>query len=207
MRPRTDDRFHASRRSFLRALASLALWPAAGAAAGAAGRVESLIGACLAEAGGAPRPLAEGSEIFVGDLVSAGENARLAMLLGADTHVRLGARTRLKIDRFLVSAGGELRFDSGPLVIDRDEGAPPLPLRARSPYGMIALRGTRVFAGPSNGRFGVFVARGVVDFTAGGKTVRLTTGEGSDVRRPGDPPSPPARWSETRAIEALQSVY
>ena len=80
-------------------------------------------------------------------------------------------------------------------------------LRLRSPFGTIALRGTRVFAGPSKGVFGVFVERGIVDFTAGGVTVRLSAGEGSDVRRPGDKPTPPSRWGSERALDALASVY
>ncbi len=80
-------------------------------------------------------------------------------------------------------------------------------LRLRSPYGVIALRGTRVFAGPSKVAFGVFVERGVVDFTAGGATVRLTAGEGSDVRRRGDKPTPPQRWGSERVLDALSSVY
>lgn len=80
-------------------------------------------------------------------------------------------------------------------------------LRLRSPFGAIALRGTRVFAGPSNGVFGVFVDRGVVDFTAGGATVRLMPGEGSDVRRQGDKPTPPRRWPPERVDAAMISVY
>ena len=80
-------------------------------------------------------------------------------------------------------------------------------LRVRSPFGTIALRGTRVFAGPSNGVFGVFVERGVVDFTAGGAAVRLTAGEGSDVRHPGDKPTPPRLWGDERVRDALISAY
>ncbi len=108
------------------------------------------------------------------------------MLLGSATRVHLGASVRLRVDKFLAETGGELRFDSGPLVIDRDERSPPMNLRVHSPFGMIALRGTRFFAGPSNGVFGVFVERGVVDFTAGGANGAAHRGRGigrSSARR------------------------
>ncbi len=199
--------FSADRRSVLGGLACATAFVRTVFAAESVGLVEASIGAANAEARGVTRSLVTGADIFVGDLVSTSQTARLVMLLGAATRVRLGANTRLRVDKFLAATGGELRFDSGALLIDRDEGAPPTNLRARSPFGTIALRGTRVFAGPSNGKFGVFVERGIVDFTAGGATVRLTAGEGSDVQRPGDKPSPPKRWPSERAVDALASVY
>lgn len=199
--------FSDGRRRLLAALACLAAFPTRAFAAAQIGLVESSVGPAAAEARGVSRPLASGADIFIGDLVSTSEVARLVMLLGAATRVYLGARTRLRVDKFIADAGGELRFDSGPILIDRNESAPPVNLRARSPFGAIALRGTRVFAGPSQGKFSVFVERGVVDFTAGGATVRLTAGEGSDVRRPGDRPSAPTRWGSERAMDALLSAY
>ncbi len=195
------------RRSVISGLACAATIPSAALCVSPIGSVESAIGSAEDEAHGVKRPLATGAEIFIGDLVSTGAAARLAMLLGAATRVRMGSSTRLRVDRFLADARGELTFNSGPLLIDRGEGLSRSDLRLRSPYGVIALRGTRVFAGPSKGVFGVFVERGVVDFTAGGATVRLTAGEGSDVRRKGDKPTPPSRWGSERVQDALMSVY
>jgi ferric-dicitrate binding protein FerR (iron transport regulator) len=169
--------------------------------------VESCLGLADAEARGVTRTLGNGAEVFVGDLVSTHEAARLVMLLGVATRIHMGGNVRMGIDKYLAETRGELHFDSGPVLLDRDEGAPPTDLRLRSPFGTIALRGTRFFAGPSKGVFGVFVQRGIVDFTAGGETVRLTAGEGSDVRRPGGKPTPPNRWGSERAVDALASVY
>lgn len=204
--PKTSALFLADRRSLLGGMACAAAFASSSFAANAAGLVESCVGVADAEAHGAVRSLAKGSDIFVGDLISTHE-ARLIMLLGAATRVHMGGNTRLRIDKFLAETRGELRFDSGPVLIDRDEGSPGMDLRLRSPFGTIALRGTRVFAGPSKGVFGVFVQRGIVDFTAGGTTVRLTAGEGSDVRRPGDKPTQPSRWGSERVVDALASVY
>jgi hypothetical protein len=204
---RSTTFFLMDRRSVISGLACAAAVPTTAPCVSPIGSVESAIGPAQDEAHGVKRPLATGAEIFIGDLVSTGEAARLAMLLGAATHVRMGSSTRLRVDRFLADARGELTFESGRLLIDRPEGSSRGDLRLRSPYGVIALRGTRVFAGPSKAAFAVFVERGVVDFTAGGATVRLTAGEGSDVRRRGDKPSPPSRWGSERVLDALQSVY
>ena len=76
----------------------------------------------------------------------------------------------------------------------------------RSLFGLIAIRGTRVFAGPSNGVFGVFVARGAVDVTAAGKTVTLGRGFGTNIAKPGDPPTDPAAWKPPRIKAAFASV-
>src|SRR5262249_52826991 len=44
--------------------------------------------------------------VFLSEEVATGVASRLGMRLGRDTTVRLGEQARLKIDRFLVDAGG-----------------------------------------------------------------------------------------------------
>jgi ferric-dicitrate binding protein FerR (iron transport regulator) len=124
--------------------------------------------------------------------------------LGRDTTVRLGEQARLKIDRYLVDAGGEMTLRSGPMLFD----GPPrrAGVQVRSPFALIAVRGTRFFAGPSNDRFGVFVARGSVRVSAAGEQVILHEGEGTDVLSPGAPPTPVKRWGLERIRAALASI-
>ena len=95
---------------------------------------------------------------------------------------------------------------SGPLLFDRPPGRAAARLRIRSPFALIAVRGTRFFAGPSNGRFGVFVARGSVAVTSAGQQVILRAGEGTDFVSPGTPPTPVKRWAPQRIDAALASV-
>ena len=114
--------------------------------------------------------------------------------LAPGTRLRLGEKARLTIDRYLINAGGELTLQSGAMLFDRAEGAPPAAIQIRAPFGLIAVRGTRFFAGPSGAVFGVFVARGAVTVASGFGAVTLRAGEGTDLRYPGDAPSPPARW-------------
>jgi ferric-dicitrate binding protein FerR (iron transport regulator) len=168
------------------------------------GSVEEVKGEVFAELDAVRRTLDRAASIFLGDEVATGAASRLGMRLGRDTRIRLGEQARLKIDRFLVDAGGEMTLRSGPLLFDR----PPrrAGVQIRSPFALIAVRGTRFFAGPSNDRFGVFVARGSVAVTAAGQQVVLREGEGTDIVSPGTPPTPVKRWGPERIRAALASV-
>lgn len=169
-----------------------------------AGIVDEAIGLVTAEGRSAPRPLAPQAPVFIGDTVSTGNASKLGMKLGEETLLRLGELARIKLDRFVVNAGGTIQLNSGPLLLDKPPQVPAVNIR--SPFGQISVRGTRVFAGPSRGVFGVFVVHGSVTVTGGGKRVRLTNGEGTDIARPGAQPTNPTRWGEERIRLALASV-
>src|SRR5215475_13245655 len=174
-------------------------------AAEAVGSVEDVKGEAYAELDAARRALNRASPLFLGDEVATGLASRLGMRLGSDTMVRLGEQARLKIDRFIVDAGGDMTLRSGPLLFDRPPGRAPAAV-IRSPFALIAVRGTRFFAGPSNGRFGVFVERGSVAVISAGQQVIVREGEGTDVFSPGTPPTPVKRWAPERVRAALASV-
>ena len=120
--------------------------------------------------------------------------------------VKLGGEARFRIDKFVIGAGGTLDLERGPLVIDREDPSRKENLQIRSPFGLIAVRGTLLFAGPSDNVFGVFVGRGAVSVSSGGRTVNLHPGQGTNIARPGDPPSDVVRWGEGRIKAALASV-
>ena len=169
------------------------------------GSVEDVKGEAFAEFDAARRTLDPAAPVFLGDEVATGIASRLGMRLGGDTIVRLGEQARLKIDRFLVDAGGDMTLRSGPLLFDRPPGRAPAAV-IRSPFALIAVRGTRFFAGPSNGRFSVFVARGSVAVISAGQQVIVREGEGTDFVSPGTPPAPVNPWGSERIRAALASV-
>jgi hypothetical protein len=169
-----------------------------------AGAVEEVRGEAFAETAAVRRGLESAAPLFVADQVGTGFQSRLAMRLGRATVVRLGEQSRLTLDRFLVNAGGEITLQSGPMLFDRPAGGAPIQIR--SPFGLIAVRGTRFFAGPSNARFGVFVERGSVAVSAAGSRVVVRAGEGTDIAYPGAAPTPAVRWGEPRIRAALESV-
>ena len=86
------------------------------------------------------RTLDPAAPVFLGEEVVTGIASRLGMRLGRDTIVRLGEQARLKIDRFLVDASGDMTLHSGPLLFDRPPGRAPARVGFAAPR---ADRGTR----------------------------------------------------------------
>jgi hypothetical protein len=197
------------RRSLLRWAASASTFVIAAPksnAAEPAGVVEEIKGEAFAEANSVRRTLAQAAALFLDEQVSTASQSRLQMRLGRDTVLRLGEEARIKIDRYLVNAGGEITLQAGPLLFDRPSVRAPEPMQIRTPFGLIAVRGTRFFAGASNGVFGVFVERGSVAVTAAGARVVLRSGEGTDIASPGVRPSAVKRWQPPRIRAAFASV-
>ena len=170
------------------------------------GQVDDVRGEAFARAGSRQRPLSPAAEVFVGDLVATGANSALGLHLGAATRIRLGAETQLRIDRFLVDAGGVLELARGAMLFDRSEAAPKADTAVRTPFGLIAVRGTRFFAGPSNGVFGVFVDRGTVLVAGRSSAVEVGAGLGTDIVAPGANPTDPHPWGSARVARALADV-
>jgi ferric-dicitrate binding protein FerR (iron transport regulator) len=171
------------------------------------GHVLSLRGEAFVEVGPTRRPLAVQAPLHLGDLIVTGPEARIRVRLGRRTILALGENARLRIDRqVLADDSGDYELQAGPLLLEHDEKGPSVRATVRSSYGLIAVRGTRFFAGPSNNVFGVFVASGRVSVQGGGRTVLLDMGEGTNIRFPGDRPSDPVPWGESRIRAALASV-
>ncbi|MBH0239647.1 FecR domain-containing protein [Methylobrevis sp. L22] len=155
----------------------------------------------------AVRRLSARAAILLGDLVWTEARSRLTLGLDGGSRIHLGPEAQLVVDRFIATTGGELRFGAGALVFDRDDDLDKIDLEIRTVYGQIGVRGTRFFAGPSNGVFAVFVERGAVAVSAGGTIRRLEAGEGVDMTDPATPPGPVARWSAERTEAAFRSVF
>jgi hypothetical protein len=117
--------------------------------------------------------------------------------------VKLGAETELRIDRFLVNAGGVLVLDRGAMLYDHDAKDGPGDFTVRAPFGLVAVRGTRFFAGPSNG---VFVERGEVLVVGVNTAVTVTSGYGTDIPSVGAEPTTPHLWGAARIASAMASV-
>ena len=167
------------------------------------GTVVEMRGTASAEVAGGMRTLAENGPIFLQELLRTGEESRLGLHLGIRTSVRLGARSKLRVDRYVADAGGEIVVDSGQILFD---GRPRKGLVVRSPYALIAVRGTKFFAGELDNGYSVFVARGAVSVRAGGVSVTLRAGDGTDIAILGGPPSPPKKWGAPKIARAFALV-
>jgi hypothetical protein len=170
------------------------------------GRAVEIVGEVAVERSGAVEGLGPEGAILLDDLVRTGRSSFAALALGDATLVRLGSDVNLLIDSFLADGGGVLDIGAGPILFDRDEAAPPVDLTVRTAFGLIGVRGTKFFAGPSNDVFGIFVERGSIRVLAGGEGVRLQAGEGVDIPAQGAPPDPVRPWGAPRIEAAYRSV-
>ena len=105
-----------------------------------------------------------------------------------------------------MNAGGTLILENGPMLLDKGPSSPGVPVQVRGAFGLITVRGTRIFVGPSNGVIGIFVVHGVISVVAGGSDFALQTGEGVDIAAPGARATAPANWGAARIRAALASV-
>src|SRR5258705_1929319 len=83
------------------------------------GSVEDVKGEAFAELDAVRRTLDRAAPVFLADEVVTGVASRLGMRLGGNTTIRLGGQARLKIDRFLVDAGGDEALRVRPLSLHR----------------------------------------------------------------------------------------
>jgi len=194
------------RRAFIGAMAIKWLTAGSAYAAEAAGAVETSQGECYALSATARRNLASTEKVFIGDAVATGVQSSLGLRLGTATQVKLGSEARLRIDRFVVNAGGTLVLERGAMLYDHDETAGPSHVTVGSPFGLVAVRGTRFFAGPSKGVFGVFVQRGSVTVVGVRTAVLVASGFGTDIAIPGAEPTNPTPWGAARIASAMASV-
>ncbi len=124
-------------------------------------------------------PLAVGSQLYENDRVHTGAESYATLHLGTDTRVLLGAETELLVDSFIAGQGGTLELGTGRMVFDRPEGLPKVDVAVRTAFGMIGVRGTKFFCGPSRAAFAVFVEHGSVSVARGGVTRIVAAGRGS----------------------------
>lgn len=199
------------RREILLAGAGALFAPSAGlaqkaAAPEAVGSVASIKGEANARRAGQARTLQPGEALFVNERLQTASASRLQAALGPATNLLMGENTHIMIDRHLVRRGGTIHLAQGGILFARKAPDPKPAVTISSPYAMLAVRGTTVFAGPSNGVFGVFVEEGLVIVRNKGGTVTLRPGEGTDIARHGARPTPAARWGKARIDAALASV-
>ncbi len=194
-----------NRRVMLALMASAFASPAT--AADEAGTVRQINGSATATTGAVGRPLAAQAAVFVDDMVKTGPKTRVGLNLGSRTTLNLGADTSIKIDKYIRDAGGEITLGEGTVVFERKGKPATSDLTVRSPYGQIAVRGTRFYAGKmADGRFGVLVATGRVIVTGGGTSVSLRASQGTFIAAPGQKPTQPKAWSWAKIREIKWAV-
>lgn len=169
------------------------------------GKVVSLDGTVALERERALLSISPEDPLLLDDRVETREDGFALLLLADRTRINLGASSDLTIDQFIVDQGGVISV-GGAMLFDRPAGLPPTNISILTAFGRIGVRGTRFFAGPSKGKFSVFVDHGSVSVTGAGVQRILNAGEGVDFAAPGEKPGNVVKWGEPRILAAFASV-
>ncbi|MDK1493983.1 FecR family protein [Sinorhizobium sp. 7-81] len=198
---------HVKRRVFVGCLMLAAIVGQLGNAAtnSVVGKAEKIRGNVRRRQGEDEARLAVGASVLDNDYVLTSTNS-FADLALSETRILLGPQTELLIDSFIAEQGGTLELGLGRMVFDRPEGLSKMDVAVRTAFGMIGVRGTKFFCGPSRAAFAVFVERGAVSVEGGGVTRTVRAGQGVDFDRPGAAPSEPTNWGQARIRQAYASV-
>lgn len=194
---------------------ALAIAAAPALSAEPAGKVARVKGDAVAESGGKVRKLAEGAEIFVGDVLKTSKDTRLEFVMIDEARLTLGDNSRLKIETYLFdearNAGkgsvkaiaGVFRAVSGKL--GKVAGAP---FQVTMQTATLGIRGTEFWGEQKKndllvallGGGGIFLETraGRVDISEAGMATRITTAN--------KPPSAPFKLTEAQIQAALATV-
>jgi hypothetical protein len=164
--------------------------------------------------GGTALPLSPNTSVFLDEVLSTGEAARLEVTFTDSTRLTLGENAKLTLGTYVFNpaAGrrtikfalvGAIRFVSGKLskgMLSR--------VSLTTPVANVGIRGTDFFAGPiDNQALGVLLIEGAVSVSnPAGQRLLNRPGQGTNIAAPGAPPGPVTIWPQAKADRALASV-
>ena len=184
------------------------------AAQEAIGTVSRIQGEASGTRGGATRALHLNASIFLNEVVSTGEAARLEVTFIDDTRLTLGEKAKLTLDSFLFNRGagsgaikfevvGALRFLSGQVSkLARSD------VSVTTPVASLGIRGTEFWGGPIDDQtLGVFLIEGMVSVSnAAGEQILSQPGQGTNIATPGSAPGPVTFWPAGKVNRAVATV-
>jgi len=198
--------------TFLACLACLA--GSQTAAQEAIGAVSRIQGEASATRDGATRRLGLNTSVFLKDVVSTGETARLEVTFADNTRLTLGEKAKLTLDTYVFNpaAGsgtikfglvGAMRFLSGQVskLANSD-------VSVTTPVASLGIRGTEFWGGPiDNQALGVFLIEGAVSVSnAAGEQILSRPGQGTNIATPGSAPGSVTVWPQDKVNRAFATV-
>jgi hypothetical protein len=189
---------------------------AGGQAAGqdAIGAISRIQGVASGTRGGITRTLGLNTSVFLSEIVSTGEAARLEVTLADRTKLTLGENAKLTLDEYIFNpAGGRgtikfgvvgaFRFLSGQVskLANSD-------VTVTTPSANIGIRGTEFWGGPIDGQpLGVFLIEGAVSVSnAAGEQILNLPGQGTNIATPGAAPGTVTFWPPDKVNRAIATV-
>jgi len=184
------------------------------AAQEAIGAVSRIQGEANGTRGGATRALGLNAPVFLNEIVSTGDGARLEVTFADDTRVTVGEKAKLTLDTFVFdpAAGngaikfgvtGALRFVSGKLTKLASSD-----VSVTTGVATLGIRGTEFWGGPIDDQaLGVFLIEGAVSVSnAAGEQILSQPGQGTNIATPGAVPGPVTFWPPDKVNRAIATV-
>ena len=178
------------------------------------GAVSRIQGEASGTRGGATRTLSLSASVFLNEVVSTGEAARLEITFTDNTRLTLGEKAQLTFDRYVFNpaAGsgtikfgvvGAFRFLSGQLSkLARSD------VSVTTAVATLGIRGTEFWGGPIDDQvLGVFLIEGAVSVSnAAGEQILSQPGQGTNIATPGVAPGPVTFWPQDKVNRAIATV-
>jgi hypothetical protein len=184
------------------------------AAQQAIGAVSRIQGDSSGTRGGTTRALGLNASVFLNEVVSTGEAARLEVTFTDNTRLTLGEKAKLTLDSYVFNpaAGsgtikfgvvGAFRFLSG-----RVSKLARSNVSMTTPVATLGIRGTEFWGGPiDNQSLGVFLIEGTVRVSnATGEQTLSQPGQGTNIATPGAAPGPVTFWPPDKVNRAIATV-
>ena len=178
---------------------------------GAVSRMEGEANGLL---GGTTLPLSPNASVFLNEVLSTGEAARLEITFSDSTRLTLGEKAKLTLGTYVFNpaAGrrtikftviGAVRFLSGKLSKLTISSVGLI-----TPFANVGIRGTEFFAGPIDDQaLGVLLIEGAVSVSnAAGQRILNRPGQGTNIAAAGAAPGPVTVWPPAKVNRALAAV-
>jgi hypothetical protein len=178
------------------------------------GAVTRIQGEASGTRGTATRVLGLTTSVFLNEVISTGEAARLEVTFADNTRLTLGEKAKLTLESYVFNPAarrgtirlgvvGAFRFLSGQvskLAISD--------VSVTTGVANIGIRGTEFWAGPiDNQALGVFLIEGAVSVSnAAGEQILSRPGQGTNIATPGAAPGPVTLWPADKVTRALAAV-
>jgi hypothetical protein len=187
-------------------------WSSAAFGADVAGAISRVQGTAFGVVEGARQQLTEGGQVYVGEAIATGADARLAVTLADGTSLTLGENASLTLDAFVYDpaganslhaiVAGAFRYASGTLGANATRTA-----SVTTPAATIGVRGTDFWGGPVDGQTGFVLFEGAIDVTVGGTTVVIDNpGTGVAFDAGAAQPGMVYVWAEDKVQRAIATV-
>jgi len=184
------------------------------AAQEAIGAVSRIQGEAHGTRGGTTRALGLNASVFLNEIVSTGEAARLEVTFIDDTRLTIGEKAKLTLDTYVFdpAAGsgtikfgvvGALRFVSGKVTKLASSD-----VSVTTAVATLGIRGTEFWGGPIDDQaLGVFLIDGAVSVSnAAGEQILRQSGQGTNIATPGSAPGPVTVWPQDKVNRAVATV-